>query len=331
VTEAIEPALTETAELESRSYYGQPILKEPVWGTAVPEYFFLGGLAGASAGLAFGARLAGNDLLARNATFVGLGAIGVGSVLLIEDLGRRERFLNMFRVVKVTSPMSVGTWILSGSGAAIGVAAGCEALGILPRVKLVAQGAAGLFGLPLTTYTAALLADTAVPAWHDARLELPFVFAGSAAASAGAAATILTPSDGAGPARRLAVAGAVLELASARFMEQRLGRLVSEPYRIGAAGRLTRLARACTAIGAAIIAFTGRRRAGAAGGGALVIAGSILQRLAVFRAGQQSARDPKYTVVPQRRRLRERNDRDESDRTAPANTPPKIDALLRSG
>jgi hypothetical protein len=318
VTGAIEPALSDAIEPESGSYYGQPILKEPAWGMAVPGYFFLGGLAGASAGLAFGARLAGNDLLARNATFVGMGAIGVGSALLIEDLGRRERFLNMFRVVKVTSPMSVGTWIVSASGAALGVAAGCEALGILPRVKLAAQAAAGLFGLPLTTYTAALLADTAVPAWHDARLELPFVFAGGAAASAGAAATILTPPVDAGPGRRLAVAGAVLELASGHLMEQRLGSLVGEPYRIGAAGRLTRLARGCTASGAAIVALTGRRRAGAVGGGALVIAGSVLQRLAVFRAGQQSARDPKYTVVPQRRRLSERNERDESGRTAPA-------------
>jgi hypothetical protein len=302
-------------EPESRSYYGQPILKEPAWGTAVPEYFFLGGLAGASAGLAFGARLVGNDVLARNATYIGLAAIGAGSVLLIEDLGRRDRFLNMFRVVKVTSPMSVGTWILSGSGAAIGVAAGCEVLGILPRVKLSAQAAAALFGLPLSTYTAALLADTAVPAWHDARLELPFLFAGSAAASAGAAATLVTSPDHARQARRLAMAGAVLELASVGVMERRLGILVSEPYRTGDAGRLTRLARACTALGAAIVALFGRRRAGAVSGGAFVLAGSVLQRLAVFGAGQQSARDPKYTVVPQRRRLRDRGGRDPDDRS----------------
>jgi hypothetical protein len=311
------PAEPVPGEPEFGSYYGKPILKAPVWGTAVPGYFFLGGLAGASAGLAFGARLAGNDQLARNTTFVGLGAIAVGSALLIEDLGRRDRFLNMFRVVKVTSPMSVGAWIVSGSGASLGIAAGCEALGILPRVKLTAQAVAALVGLPLTTYTAALLADTAVPAWHDARLELPFVFAGSAAASAGAAAMIVTPTGQAGPARQLAVVGALLELASAQVMEQRLGVLVREPYRMGAAGRLTRLARGCTAIGAAIIVLAGRTRASALAGGALVIAGSVSQRLAVFRAGHQSAGDPKYTIVPQRRRLKDRNEHDQSGRTGP--------------
>ena len=75
MTVPAEPGQTEpgapepgAAEPEFRSYYGQPILKEPVWEMAVPEYFFLGGLAGASAGLAFGARLVNNDRLARNAT-----------------------------------------------------------------------------------------------------------------------------------------------------------------------------------------------------------------------------------------------------------------------
>ena len=289
-------------EPDFRSYYGRPIIKAPIWEPAVPWYFFLGGLAGASASLGLGARLAGNERLARNATFTGAAAVGLSPILLIADLGRPERFYNMFRVVKVTSPMSVGTWILGASGTALGIAGGCEALGILPRFKLAAQSLAGLLGLPLTTYTAALVANTAVPVWHEARRELPFVFAGSAAASAGAAASIATSPPQAGAARRLAIAGALLELAAVKAMEMRLGQLLGEPYRQGAAGRFTRLAKGCTAAGAALVALGGRRRAGSVVGGGLLLAGSLFERLAVYRAGIQSAADPKYAVVPQRER-----------------------------
>lgn len=286
-----------------RSYYGRPVIKEPVWKAEIPAYLFSGGLAGASAGLAFGTRLAGNERLARNATFTALAGIAASPVLLILDLGRPARFYNMLRVFKVTSPLSVGTWILSATGTALGVAGACEALGILPRVKLAAQGAAALLGLPLSTYTAALVADTAVPAWHEARRELPFVFAGSAAASAGAAVAIATPPGEAGPARRLAIAGGLLELAALRAMERRLGDLVGEPYRQGAAGRFARLAKGCAAAGALLVALAGRRRVGAAAGGSLLLAGSLFERWAVFHAGRQSARDPKYTLVPQRERV----------------------------
>jgi hypothetical protein len=293
---------TQEAEPGFRSYYGRPIIKAPIWEPAVPWYFFLGGLAGASAALGLGARVAGNERLARNATFAGAAAVSVSPILLTADLGRPERFYNMFRVVKVTSPMSIGTWILGASGTALGIAGGCEAFGILPRVKLAAQTAAGVLGLPLTTYTAALVANTAVPVWHEARRELPFVFAGSAAASAGAAAAVATPPAQAGAARRLAIAGALLELAATKAMEMRLGQLLGEPYRQGAAGRFTKLAKGCTAAGAALVGLGGRRRASSAVGGALLLAGSLFERLAVYRAGSQSAADPKYTVVPQRER-----------------------------
>jgi hypothetical protein len=152
------------------------------------------------------------------------------------------------------------TWILTGCGTALGIAGGCETLGILPRTKLAAQTVGGLLGLPLTTYTAALVANTAVPIWHEARRELPFVFAGSAAASAGAAAAITTPPEEAGPARWMAVGGALMELSASRSMEKRLGQLLAEPYRQGSAGRFAKLAAGCTAGGAAVVAFAGRSR-----------------------------------------------------------------------
>src|SRR4029077_8295803 len=96
--------------------------------------------------------------------------------LLSSDLGRPERFLNMLRVFKVTSPMSVGSWILLASGGATTTAAACEELGIFPKVKAAAELGSVLTGAPLAVYTATLISDTAVPVWHEARRELPFLF-----------------------------------------------------------------------------------------------------------------------------------------------------------
>jgi hypothetical protein len=58
---------------------------------------------------------------------------------------------------------------------------------------------------------------------------------------------------------------------------------------------------------AALAALAGGRRASAAAGGALLLAGSALDRWAVFKAGFQGAQDPKYVVEPQRARLRRRD------------------------
>jgi hypothetical protein len=287
---------------ELSSYYGRPILKEPVWKPEIPCYFFTGGLAGASAVLSLAARAAGNERLAKSSLWIGVAAEIASPALLVSDLGRPERFLNMLRVFKVTSPMSVGSWILAGSGAATTAEAACELFGIFPRLKLVPATVSALLGPPLATYTATLVSDTAIPVWHEARRELPFVFASSAAASAGAAAAMLVRPADAGPARRLAVAGALAENAAFKLMEKRLG-FVGEPYKHGAAGRLRVAAQGATLAGAWLIGRRGRRSRGAAvAGGALVLAGELALRWAVFRAGFQSARDPKYVVEPQRAR-----------------------------
>jgi DMSO reductase anchor subunit len=294
-------------EEEVRSYYGRPVLKEPTWTWEIPLYFFFGGLAGASADLALISRIAGNDELVRRAVLVALGGAMVSPVLLISDLGRPERFYNMLRVVKPTSPMSVGTWILSAFGPAIGIATASELLGIFPRIGRLAEALSALLGPPLATYTAVLVADTSIPVWHEARRELPLLFAASSAASAGAAAAILTPTEHAGPARRLAIGGALVEIGVAEAMKRRLGAFLAEPYEKGDAGRFDNLSKACSGAGAALMALAGRkRRSAAVAGGALVLAGAVLERWSVYRAGFQSARDPKYTVMPQRERLRER-------------------------
>jgi hypothetical protein len=284
------------------SYYGRPILKEPVWTWEIPTYFFVGGLAGASSTLSLAARAVGNERLARAALLVAVAGEAVSPALLVSDLGRPRRFLNMLRVFKVTSPMSVGSWVLAGSGTASAVALASGTTGRLPRLGLVAEGVSALLGPILASYTGVLVADTAIPVWHEGRRELPVVFAGSAAASAGAAALLLVPPAEAGPARRLLLAGAAIEGAGMQLMERRLG-FVGEPYRQGTAGRLARLAKGLTAAGALVTAVAGRRRAGAAAGGALVLTGELALRWSIFKAGFQSARDPRYTVAPQKARL----------------------------
>jgi DMSO reductase anchor subunit len=288
---------------EPRSYYGRPVIKEPIWTWEIPTYFFTGGLAGASAGLAWLSELRGNQELARRSWVLALGGIATSPALLISDLGRPARFLNMLRVFKPTSPMSVGSWLLSAAGGLIGVATLNATTGALPGPARVAKPAAALLGLPVSTYTAALVSNTAVPVWHEARRSLPFLFAGGAAAAAGAAAVLATPAKHAAPARRLALAGAVGELAAARAMEQSLGEL-GEPYHEGTSGTLSRTAQLLTALGGMALGAAGRRRVAAAAGAGAVLAGALIERWAVYKAGFASAADPKYTVGPQRERIR---------------------------
>ena len=290
-------------EAEFRSYYGRPIVKRPVWKWDIPAYFATGGVMAGSSLLAAGADLTGNRTLRRAARLAAAANLGASTYFLIHDLGRRDRFLNMLRVFKPTSPMSMGTWLLAAYGPAAAGAAASEVTGRLPAVGRAAGLGAGVLAPAVASYTAVLVADTAVPAWHDGYRHLPFVFTGSAAAAAGGLGMALVCPGAAGPARRLAVFGAGVELAAAGSIERRLGP-AAEPYRTGRAGRLHRWARGLTAGGAVAGAVLGRRsRVAAAAAGVALVAGSVCTRFAVHEAGVESARDPKYTVVPQRERV----------------------------
>jgi hypothetical protein len=223
----------------------------------------------------------------------------------------------MLRVFKPTSPMSVGTWILTAYGPGAVVAGAAEVAKLLPvRFGVLstlldwaarpAGLAAAAFAPAVASYTAVLLTDTSTPAWHDAHRELPFVFVGSAAAASGGMGMLLAPVAEAGPARRLAVAGALAELAVEHRMERSMG-LSAEALHLGRPGRLVRASKILTATGAAgALLLGGRSRVGAAVSGLALLAGSACTRFGVFEAGIESAHDPKYTVVPQRERLNRR-------------------------
>src|SRR4051812_37332725 len=109
-------------------YYGQAVVKPPVWTWQVPLYFFFGGMAGMSAVIASGAiifhhvgpSLSTNVGVARAAMWVAaIGGAVLSPILLIMDLGRPRLFLNMLRVFKHRSAMSMGAWILSAFGACV--------------------------------------------------------------------------------------------------------------------------------------------------------------------------------------------------------------------
>jgi formate-dependent nitrite reductase membrane component NrfD len=288
---------------EFRSYYGLPIVKSTVWGAPeVPSYLFLGGLAGASSALAAGADLSGCHALARTSKTAAVAAIGLSLAALVKDLGRPKRFLNMLRVFKPTSPMSVGTWIISAYTPVAGVAAVSALTGRLPLIGRAATFAAALTGPGVAAYTAALLSDTAVPAWHEAHRELPYLFVSSAATAAGGLALALVPPREAAPARNLALTGAGAELIAKGMLLRRLGPS-AEPYQHGRAGRLMEAAEILTAAGLTAAALGGRNRLVAAAAGTALVASSAFTRFGIFFAGRESARDPRYTIALQRERL----------------------------
>ena len=289
---------------EPGSYYGLPVLNQPVWSAPdIPGYFFLGGLAGASSVLGAGAALSGRPALRRSTDVVAAGAISLSLVALVHDLGRPGRFLNMLRVLKVTSPMSVGAWLLAAYSPLAGGAAFTALTGRLRRVGGLASAGAAVLGPAVAAYTVALVADTAVPAWHDGHREMPLLFAASGAAAAGGAAMALTPVAEAGPARRLGALGSLVEVATATAMERRMGP-TGEPYHSGRAGTLMRSAKVAGVLGAVgAVTFGRRSRSASVLSGAALVAASALTRFGVFDAGLQSAADPRSTVQPQRERL----------------------------
>ncbi|TDQ00991.1 NrfD/PsrC family molybdoenzyme membrane anchor subunit [Labedaea rhizosphaerae] len=294
-------------QAEFRSYYGKPILKPPAWKVPdVPGYLFLGGLAGASATMAAAATLTGRPELAKIGHLAAAGG-ALGSVgALVHDLGRPERFLNMLRVFKVTSPLSVGSWILAPfSGLAV-AAAGSQLTGIFPRLGALAGWGAGALGPAMCTYTAVLLADTAVPAWHEAHPYLPFVFAGSAMSSGAGMALVAAPVASTRPVVRVGLLGAAMETAALTTVERSLG-VVSEPYHSGRPGTLLKAAKVLTATGAGLSLFGRRSRVAAVAAGAAYLAAGICTRFGVYHAGVESTKDPKYVVTPQRERLAARH------------------------
>jgi hypothetical protein len=284
-------------------YYGEPIVAPHVWVDGIGWYFFTGGLAGASAVTAFVADVAGLHGVAKHARRATMIGLVPSPALLIADLGRPTRFFNMLRVFKPTSPMNMGSWLLAAFGPA---ATGTWLLGEWGRAtawRRVLGGFAAVSGALVSTYTAVLVADTATPVWREARNELPFEFAASSTASAGAAITVLSAMTGAPDpvGLTLGVGGAIAEAGTGTIMTHRLGELST--YRSDpSARRFDRLAKVLSVGGAVGLFLSRRNRVGASIASTAILASSLCTRLAVLRAGTASARDPRAVLVQQERR-----------------------------
>lgn len=300
-----------------QSYYGHRIVKPAPWKGDIAAYLFLGGLAAGSGLIAAGGAAAGYPALRRVGRVASVGAVALGGVALARDLGKPSRALNMMRTVKLTSPMSVGSWILAAfggfSGAALVSELGTSLVDRQSRVGTVlrvvdpplAVGSA-LFSAPLAAYTAVLLADTASPTWHESYRELPWVFVSSANLAASGLALVAAPVEQTGPARRLAAISAVVEVLAFERMQRTMGSTLSEPLHHGRAGAFVTASKVLTLTGALGGALFGRHRVAAVASGLALMAGSVCTRFGVFEAGIESAKDPRYTVGPQKERLERR-------------------------
>lgn len=295
-------------QADFRSYYGIPVINKPVWDALdIPGYLFLGGLAGASSVVAAAAQVSGRPALARASKLASTVAAGLSGVALVHDLGLPARFFNMLRVLKPSSPMSVGSWLLAAYAPMSAAASFGAVTGRLGRLGTIGTAGAAALGPGVATYTAALLSNTAVPAWHEGYRHMPFVFAASAASAAAGWGMAVAPLHETAPIRRLGIGAAVAEVGLLRIMRRGMGD-AGEAFSESPKGRrYERMATAATATGVVVAALAGRRsRLASALAGVSMLAGSAFTRFAIFEAGLTSAENPRYTIVPQRRRLESR-------------------------
>ncbi|MBV9265705.1 MAG: polysulfide reductase NrfD [Acidobacteriaceae bacterium] len=290
------------------TYYDRALLQESVWTWAIPTYYFIGGLSGASMALGAALELRRDpsvDELIQRCHLIGFIGTTVSGVLLIYDLGRPWRFLAMLRVFRPTSPMNMGAWVLSITG---GTAAAAVVLrrapGFIRRIGETLGIISGISGLALATYTGVLIANTAVPLWQAGRKVLPLLFGASAVASVGSVLDLLCEND---EQRHITAiygnVGRLGELAASYAFERQVSVVpaVGRPLKRGLPGVMWRAASLLTASSVAVSVFSRQRtRTSQLTAGALGALGSFLMRFAVEHAGNASARDPRASFHQQR-------------------------------
>jgi len=254
------------------------MMKPPVWTWEIPLYFWTGGIAAGSSFVALACDLSGDHRSARIARLVSLGALAPSPPLLIMDLGRPARFLNMLRIFKPRSPMSMGAWALSVFGALGTGAVGADMLG-RPRLARSLGAANAVVGGYLGSYTGVLLASTAVPLWGRSRLFLGPIFVATATATGAAAVNLVAPMP---PLRQVQAGAMAAELILSVINERRLGRLAA-PLRHS---RKMKAAKWLVNAGLTLQALRADRLASV-----LYLGAGLLFRYAWVEAGKVSARD----------------------------------------
>lgn len=313
---------------QTATYYGRPMIKPPTWRWFIPLYFVLGGIAGGAAAIGAAARLLGgvrHGQTVRHARYLSTALALASALLLILDLRRPTRFHHMLRVFKGSSPLSVGTWILSLFGITSGLLAARQVAedevlvpraGALGRLACLAPErpltlANGLSGLALGGYTGTLLAATAVPLWSAGGETLGPLFEATAIGSGAATLRLLgaingTPAEAArtdlARIERVATATA---LGLVCLRDGLVPARVNAPLRRGLWGIVFRAG----AVGAGMAMPLGlglaaravdprTRRALDTAAGVLTLLGALAERFALTEAGKRSARDPRaYQVM----------------------------------
>ncbi|MEP6914078.1 MAG: NrfD/PsrC family molybdoenzyme membrane anchor subunit [Acidobacteriota bacterium] len=273
-------------------YYGLPLLKAPVWTWEVPAYFFAGGAAGAAAVIAAVARATGGrpDIV-RDARWIAAAGAVVCPPLLIADLGRPERFLNMLRVVKLQSPMSVGAWTLvafstGASAAAFAEVAGRWSGGRGPVQVLGDAGGAlaAATGVVLSTYTGVLIGATAIPVWSRNVALLPIHFGSSGVGAAVSILELIGHQDRA--LNAIGIGAAAIETAIGVSLELRADAAL-DPLKHGWSGAVTRAGGVLSGPVPLGLRLLGRRSPTARRLAALsTILGSVLTRTGWMAAGR---------------------------------------------
>ncbi len=264
------------------TYYDVPLLKPPVWTWEVPTYFFVGGAAGGAAVIGAVVRWTGtNGTLARDARWLAAAGGPISAALLTADLGRPERFINMLRVFKPQSAMSVGSWTLTAFSAST-----AAALVPIAAVSATAAPVSALLGCGMLTYTGVLIGATAIPAWHEHVRTLPVHFASSGMASAAAILTLMGHDD---PAlNRIAIGAAAVETLVGVSIEAAEG-AASIPLREGLSGLILRTGGILSGPVPLMIRTMSRSRRARQIASVAALAGSLLTRFGWILAGRASA------------------------------------------
>lgn len=317
------PAPTAPSAAPPVTYYDRPMIKKPTWKWPIPFYFFLGGVAGGAAVIGAAAELVGGERhksTVRHARWLALILAAFCPIPLIQDLGRPARFHHMLRIFKVTSPLNVGTWILTCFGLVSGILGARQAaedsfilrreswlgrmLRAVPSAPLTALH--GVLGLGLGGYTGVLLAVTAVPLWAAAGILLGPLFLATSIASGAAALTLIAifRRNSSIEARRQVEAvenvASVAQLGIVAAREALVPAAINKPLRRGFWGRVWQIG----AVGGGVAAPLAIRLASRLGGrrtsdtlivatSTLSLLGALAERFALVEAGKLSADDPR--------------------------------------
>lgn len=289
------------------TYYDRPLLQMPVWEWVIAAYYYVGGVTGAALVLGAAAQLhdrkAHNKLIRRCHSIAFVGS-GLSAFFLVYDLGRPERFFNMLRVFRPTSPMNMGAWILSGVGGTAPLALILRnRTGILGGVGRLCTYLAGIFGAGLATYTGVLVSSTAVPIWQQSRKIMPILFGSSAMASVGALFNVFANNkEERALTGTFGTVGQLAELGASYVMEQQASEVdrVGLPFRQGVSGAMWKTAAVLTAGSVVLNLLPGKSKTKRIAAGVMGTFGSMLMRFSIEQLGKASARDARASFHQQR-------------------------------